>query len=122
MEKPNIRTTLQVPRAQSPLEMGRISYDRPRPFPKSRKGTAVSINPGPVQVPPDEFGPNGTRETSIWDVYNNEARIVDKELIKDWTNSLNFLLLFVSRKDLFVNLLTTLLGGYFCSRCNGIHH
>lgn len=37
-----------------------------------------------------------TRESSGWDVYNNEARKVDMELVKDWTASLNFLLLFVS--------------------------
>jgi hypothetical protein len=37
-----------------------------------------------------------TTEYSGWDVYNNEARKVDRELVKDWTASLNFLLLFVS--------------------------
>jgi hypothetical protein len=37
-----------------------------------------------------------TRENSGWDVYNNEARKVDMELVKDWTTSLNFLLIFVS--------------------------
>lgn len=36
------------------------------------------------------------KENSIWDVYNNEARMVDRELVKDWTTSLNSLLLFVS--------------------------
>ena len=35
-------------------------------------------------------------ETSIWDVYNNVADIRDDELIKDWNDSLNFLLVFVS--------------------------
>lgn len=37
-------------------------------------------------------------ETSAWDVYNNEARKVDNELVKDWTASLNSLLVFVSLK------------------------
>jgi hypothetical protein len=36
------------------------------------------------------------KENSAWDVYNNEARKVDNELVKDWTASLNFLLVFVS--------------------------
>lgn len=36
-----------------------------------------------------------SRGGTIWDVYNNESRIVDRELIKDWTSSLNSLLLFV---------------------------
>jgi len=35
------------------------------------------------------------RELCGWDVYNNEAKKVDTELVKDWTASLNFLLLFV---------------------------
>lgn len=35
-------------------------------------------------------------ETSVWDVYNNVADIRDDELIKDWNDSLNFLLVFVS--------------------------
>lgn len=36
------------------------------------------------------------KEYSGWDVYNNEAKKVDMELVKDWTSSLNFLLVFVS--------------------------
>ncbi|KIM31588.1 hypothetical protein M408DRAFT_235356, partial [Serendipita vermifera MAFF 305830] len=36
------------------------------------------------------------RETTAWDVYNNEARKVDHELVKDWMASLNSLLLFAS--------------------------
>jgi hypothetical protein len=34
-------------------------------------------------------------ENSIWDVYNNVADVEDDELIKDWNDSLNFLLVFV---------------------------
>jgi hypothetical protein len=42
------------------------------------------------------FIPFLTPESSIWDIYNNEAKIIDTELVKDWTSSLNFLLVFVS--------------------------
>jgi hypothetical protein len=37
-----------------------------------------------------------TQDTSIWEIYNNEAEIVDRERIKDWNDSLNTLLIFVS--------------------------
>ena len=40
--------------------------------------------------------PGMTPEHTGWDVYNNEARKVDTELVKDWNASLNALLLFVS--------------------------
>lgn len=36
------------------------------------------------------------KESTIWDVYVNEARSVDKELVDEWKSSLNFLLVFVS--------------------------
>jgi len=36
------------------------------------------------------------KENTAWDIYNNEAKKVDDELVKDWTASLNFLLGFVS--------------------------
>ena len=39
--------------------------------------------------------PGMTKEYSAWDVYNNEARKVDTELVNDWRDSLNSLLLFV---------------------------
>jgi hypothetical protein len=38
----------------------------------------------------------GEPEYTVWDVYNNEARKVDTELVNDWKESLNSLLLFVS--------------------------
>jgi hypothetical protein len=44
----------------------------------------------------EERIPGMVREYTVWDVYNNEARKVDNELVKDWTASLNFLLVFVS--------------------------
>ncbi|PVF96698.1 hypothetical protein CPB86DRAFT_859904 [Serendipita vermifera] len=37
-----------------------------------------------------------TKESSIWEVYINEAVVVDNELVKDWTSSLNFLLVFAA--------------------------
>jgi len=35
-------------------------------------------------------------EKSVWDIYNNLADVRDSELIKDWNDTLNFLLIFVS--------------------------
>jgi hypothetical protein len=35
-------------------------------------------------------------ENDVWDVYNTEAMKEDRELVKDWQDSLNALLLFVS--------------------------
>ncbi|PVF98201.1 hypothetical protein CPB86DRAFT_383209 [Serendipita vermifera] len=35
-------------------------------------------------------------ESSIWEVYINESIVVDNELVKDWTSSLNFLLVFAA--------------------------
>jgi Family of unknown function (DUF6535) len=43
-----------------------------------------------------EYFPRIIKETTPWDIYNNEARKIDRELVKDWTTSLNFLLVFVS--------------------------
>ncbi|KIM23496.1 hypothetical protein M408DRAFT_77504, partial [Serendipita vermifera MAFF 305830] len=37
-----------------------------------------------------------TQEASVWDVYNNEARKVDDELVKDWRDNLGSLLLFAA--------------------------
>ncbi|KIM26694.1 hypothetical protein M408DRAFT_72415, partial [Serendipita vermifera MAFF 305830] len=37
-----------------------------------------------------------SREYTAWDVYNNEARKVDIEFVKDWKDSLNSLLLFAA--------------------------
>jgi Family of unknown function (DUF6535) len=46
--------------------------------------------------------PGMVKESTVWDVYNNEARKVDNELVKDWTASLNFLLVFVSPLPLVI--------------------
>ena len=43
------------------------------------------------------------KEYSGWDVYNNEAKKVDTELVNDWRDSLNSLLLFVSIFDTVFN-------------------
>ena len=43
-----------------------------------------------------ESSPGLIKENTVWDVYNNEARKVDHELVKDWRESLHSLLLFVS--------------------------
>ena len=48
----------------------------------------------------EERIPGMVKESTVWDVYNNEARKVDNELVKDWTASLNFLLIFVSTHTL----------------------
>jgi hypothetical protein len=62
---------------------------------EARNATNAYIPPlsAPVMKP---YETTFTPESTIWDVYNNEARILDNELVKDWTSSLNFLLVFVS--------------------------
>lgn len=35
-------------------------------------------------------------DTTAWEIYNDRAFAIDKELIKDWNDSLNTLLIFVS--------------------------
>ena len=44
----------------------------------------------------EDLIPGMVRELTAWDVYNNEAKKVDTELVSDWRDSLNFLLIFVS--------------------------
>jgi len=63
-----------------------------------------------------------TREYSGWDVYNNEAKKVDTELVNDWRDSLNSLLLFVSHEiaeGLGFHLLT---GRHLCCCSHRLHH
>ena len=63
------------------------------------------------------------KENTVWDVYNNEARKVDIELVKDWRESLNFLLVFVSTIIFdFLSSLRTFTGGHFCCGLDSIHH
>ncbi|PVF94126.1 hypothetical protein CPB86DRAFT_808680 [Serendipita vermifera] len=49
--------------------------------------------PGASHTSPAVPFPN---ESSIWEVYINEPVVVDNELVKDWTSSLNFLLVFAA--------------------------
>ncbi|KIM32062.1 hypothetical protein M408DRAFT_213117 [Serendipita vermifera MAFF 305830] len=65
-----------------------------------------SVCDTPPKIAKIEEAPNATKEGihalglpveySGWDVYNNEAKKVDTELVKDWTASLNFLLVFAA--------------------------
>jgi len=48
----------------------------------------------------DEHIPGIVKETDCWDIYNNEARKHDTALVKEGRESLNSLLLFVSRNIL----------------------
>ncbi|PVG01063.1 hypothetical protein CPB86DRAFT_137795 [Serendipita vermifera] len=50
-------------------------------------------SPGALHGNPAVPFPN---ESSIWEVYINESIVVDNELVKDWTSSLNFLLIFAA--------------------------
>jgi hypothetical protein len=69
--------------------------------PDRRRKELIEIGTGVV----GEGGrlPGITKEYSAWDVYNNEARKVDTELVNDWRDSLNSLLLFVSIAPIDLN-------------------
>jgi hypothetical protein len=60
---------------------------------RRRKQAVVEMETGAVGE--SRWLPGMTREYSGWDVYNNEAKKVDMELVNDWRESLNSLLLFV---------------------------
>jgi hypothetical protein len=67
------------------------------PIPFTRNLNNDTINPVISEMRMDGGHiPGMVKESTVWDVYNNEARKVDNELVKDWTASLNFLLVFVS--------------------------
>jgi hypothetical protein len=77
-----------------PLEEGK---HHPAPIPFTRNRNKDTNNPVMAEMRIDEGHiPGMVKESTVWDVYNNEARKVDNELVKDWTASLNFLLVFVS--------------------------
>lgn len=60
---------------------------------------SVEIDAGYVMNIADGGGdsvPGLSKELSGWDVYNNEAKKVDTELVKDWMSSLNSLLIFAA--------------------------
>jgi phage terminase large subunit-like protein len=96
------------------------------------KGAAGKIDTAaaPLMSDPPDFGVEGgrrsgfTKESRWWDIYNNEAEKVDQELIKDWRESLNGLLLFVSRgsKRIAGFRFSQFLGGYLCRRSHSFHH
>ena len=70
----------------------------------------------------EERIPGMVKESTPWDVYNNEARKVDNELVKDWTASLNFLLVFVSSLYLATIPPLTIIGGHICGRTHRLYH
>jgi hypothetical protein len=73
------------------------------PIPLTQNRNKDTINPVMAEMRINEgYIPGMVKESTVWDVYNNEARKVDNELVKDWTASLNFLLVFVSRSHLLV--------------------
>jgi hypothetical protein len=37
------------------------------------------------------------KDTTAWEIYNHKASEIDRETIKDWNDSLNTLLIFVSQ-------------------------
>jgi hypothetical protein len=39
---------------------------------------------------------NTSSEDTAWEIYNRKAALYDRELVKDWNDSLNTLLIFVS--------------------------
>jgi hypothetical protein len=41
-----------------------------------------------------------TKDTTAWEIYNHKASEIDREMIKDWNDSLNTLLIFVSLSPL----------------------
>jgi hypothetical protein len=71
---------------------------------------------GPTAVSEGDRIAGLVKEYSGWDVYNNEARKVDTELVKDWTASLNSLLLFVSHLVMLSDASEHSIGCHFC-RC-----
>ncbi|KIM23428.1 hypothetical protein M408DRAFT_27881 [Serendipita vermifera MAFF 305830] len=64
----------------------------------SKERKAILGEYGPFIKDPDPEGSQQflAKEYTAWDVYNNEARKLDIELIQDWRSSLNSLLLFAA--------------------------
>jgi hypothetical protein len=61
------------------------------PLPHDHQQSAIHPN-----VTKNQDSESKERETTAWEVYNKRAAIVDRELIKDWNDGLNTLLIFVS--------------------------
>lgn len=70
----------------------------------------------------DDYISGMVKENTVWDVYNNEAKKVDTELVKDWKDSLNFLLVFVSTHTAFPDHSNTHIGGHFRCGTDSIYH
>jgi hypothetical protein len=83
-----------------PLEE-RKHHTAPIPFTRNRNKDTINPVMGEFRMEEGHI-PGMVKESTVWDVYNNEARKVDNELVKDWTASLNFLLVFVSKLSLFM--------------------
>jgi hypothetical protein len=64
--------------------------DQSSKFPANRFGRSRNPN-----KPSDPFVV--TKDTTAWEIYNHKASEVDREMIKDWNDSLNTLLIFVSQ-------------------------
>jgi len=78
-------------------------------------GTSVGIE--------GERLPGFVKEFTAWDVYNNESKKVDDELVKDWTVSLNFLLVFVRTMPLdLLHKAHISSGSHFRCCTNGLYH
>lgn len=71
------------------------------------KRSVVDLNATPEKVSNNGGGSESTHQhpnlkakrrtpETAWEAYNHRANIYDKELIKDWNESLNTLLIFVS--------------------------
>jgi hypothetical protein len=65
-----------------------------------------------------------TPQSTAWELYNHKAEIKDWDLIRDWNDTLNTLLIFVSTPRLFVNstLITRAIGGPFLGYPDRFHH
>jgi hypothetical protein len=92
------------------IVLGSCRQGHTRPFsfyPSTQRAMASRMQNAFIRAPERLFGKprearqpgtplQVTRDTSIWEIYNHEAEIVDRERIKDWNDSLNTLLIFVS--------------------------
>lgn len=73
--------------------------DEPHPTTNARR-FGMRSESGPIQQLKTSSSSNlkadsKERETTAWEIYNKRSLIVDRELIKDWNDGLNTLLIFV---------------------------
>lgn len=62
----------------------------------NRKSTRLLGIPNKRTTTGDGVGIGNNIPATAWEIYNKRAATYDKELIKDWNDSLNTLLVFVS--------------------------